>query len=1159
MMTIKCSQRSGAPVDTEYRLDDRYDRLSGRVQVNGDQALVRLLLEQRRLDVRAGLATSGFVSGYRGSPLGGFDLELGRADSRLRAADITFEPGVNEELAATAIWGTQQASLLPGSQRDGVFALWYGKGPGVDRSGDALKHGNLAGVSRHGGVLVVAGDDPAAKSSSLAHQSEPALAAAGIPVVYPATLRDVLRLGLHAYQLSRVSGCWVGLKVVTDLMDSFATVELPAEPIAPRLPEQLDAGDYITWSRPALAMEQSLAERRLPKALEYWRLNGLDLAHHRTGSRLGVVASGRTYLELRDALGRLGADDARLAELGVAIYQLALTWPLEPAGARDFALGLDEVLVVEEKQPLIEQQLARCLYGRPGQPRLTGKLDADGRPLIPATGELTADTLLPLLRRWLRRVASEWADPGERPAPQQLTLVGTARQAGFCAGCPHNLSTTVPDGSLALGGIGCHGMAVAMPERKTLAYSQMGGEGATWIGISKFTAEEHVFQNLGDGTFYHSGIMAVHAAVAAGVNITYKVLANGAIAMTGGQRIEGEPRDGRQLVPDIVRTLIALGVREVVVLNDGTHSYPRGSLPRQVAVRPRDRLDEVQNRLRQVPGVTAIVYDQFCAAEGRRLRKRGQLPEPDQRMVINERVCEGCGDCNHVSNCIAVAPVATRFGRKRRVDQAVCNLDLSCVKGYCPSFVTVTGGVLKSGSAAPGSYSALDERIAALPPPAPSSGQADVLITGIGGTGISTAGAVLGMAAHLDGAGVTVLNQTGLAQKNGPVSSHVRIRPAAQGIGRRVATADVLLAADLLTASDPRNLALLSPERTCSIVDVAVAPTARLAVDPDLDLTSGSLVEAVRARSARTVARPFKNLAAVLLGPGTEGNVLLLGYAVQQGLLGVSLAALERAIELNGVAVAQNRRALGLGRLLAARPAAVDGLLGEPEPDEPPDAAAIVADRAEILARYQDQRYASRYRALVSLVTEQDRRIGGSGELSRAVASYFFKVMAYKDEYEVARLYADGEFARQLGSEFAGYRRISLNLAPQRFLPADPRTGRPRKIAIPGWAGLPALRLLARLRFLRGGPADVFGHTAHRRRERALVSQYEQTITEILPWVTAASYDLAVELASLPEQIRGYGDIKDAAMTRAEVARSELLARLRAGRELEDAGEKCGS
>jgi indolepyruvate ferredoxin oxidoreductase len=1133
-------------VDLDYRLEDRYERESGRVHVNGDQALVRLLLEQRRRDRGQNLATSGYVSGYRGSPLGGFDMELGRAARFLTAHDIRFEPGVNEDIAATAIWGTQQASLLPGHTRDGVFALWYGKGPGVDRSGDALKHANLAGVAPHGGVLAVAGDDPGAKSSSLAHQSEPAFIAAGLPVVYPATLEDVVTLGLHAWELSRVSGCWVGFKVVTELMDSSASIDLATAGPQMRIPaERLGAGDYIAWSKPALAMEESLITRRLPMAQAFWRLNRLDRVLHPDGQRIGIAASGRAYLEVREALARIGVDEDMLDQLGLRIYQVSLVWPLDPAGAAEFASGLRELLVVEEKQPLIEEQFARYLYRHADRPRLAGKTDADGRALIPAVGELTADMLVPLLVRWLRSASPGWVPPAEPPAPRELILLPSPRTPGFCAGCPHNLSTSVPEGSLALGGIGCHGMAVGMPERKTLAYSQMGGEGATWVGMSHFVEEDHIFQNLGDGTFYHSGLMAVRAAVASGVNITYKVLANGAIAMTGGQQIEGEPSDGTELVPDIVRQLRALGVREIVVVNDGTHRYPNKALPRDVDVVHRDRLGEVQEKLRAVPGASAIVFDQFCAAQARRLRKRGRIPVPERRMVINERVCEGCGDCNHVSNCIAIEPAQTPFGRKRRISQAGCNLDLSCVKGYCPSFVTVTGGVLASAPAADASE--LDRYVADLEEPAPEVTGADVLITGIGGTGISTTGAILGMAAHLEGHDVCVLNQTGLAQKGGPVSSHVRIRPAGSGIfGRRVgAAADLLLAADLLTACDPRQLRLLAADRTRSVVDTAVAPTASLAVKPDLELNSRPLVAAVQARSRETVPLPFKNIATALLGAGTEASIVMVGYALQRGLLGVSRAALERAVELNGVAVDTNKRALGLGRLLAAAPELADRLLrpGEPEADDGLDAEAIAAGRAAELVKYQDQEYAERYLVLVQATLNRDREVGGTGELSAAVAKYLFKLMAYKDEYEVARLHTDGAFAGQLRGEFASYRSISLNLAPQRFVPKDPRTGRPRKIELPGRVAIPALRVLAGMKGLRGGPLDVFGRTGHRRRERALIGEYEQLITGLLPDLTNGTYPIAVQLASIPEHIRGYGDIKEASIADAMTAKAELLAK----------------
>jgi indolepyruvate ferredoxin oxidoreductase len=693
-------------------------------------------------------------------------------------------------------------------------------------------------------------------------------------------------------------------------------------------------------------------------------------------------------------------------------------------------------------------------------------------------------------------------------------------------------------------------MAVGMPNRNTLALTHMGGEGATWIGMSRYTETDHVFQNLGDGTFYHSGLMAVRAAVAAGVNITYKILANGAIAMTGGQQIEGEPQDGRELVPDIVRQLVAQGVGRIVVVNDGSHTYRKGSLPADVPVLHRDRLDEVQAELRQVPGVTAIVYDQFCAAEARRLRKRGKLPVPAERVVINERVCEGCGDCNHVSNCIAVEPVETPFGRKRHVNQSACNLDLSCVKGYCPSFVTVHGGVLTTADDVMGV--GLEEAFGSLPAPPSLTGEVvDVLITGVGGTGISTTGAVLGMAAHLDGRSASVLNQTGLAQKNGPVSSHVRIRPSghatfARRIGR--SSADVVLAADLLTTVDPKLLDLFSRERTRSVVDVAVAPTARLTVDPDVDLTPQPLVEVVRARSHETVALRFKRIATELLGPTAEANVVLLGYALQRGMLGVSAEGLERAIELNGVAVELNKRAVGLGRLLAADPAAVDRLLGHQAPaptDEPQDALAIAEQRARVLTSYQGARYAARYRRLVDAALRREAEIEGTGEFARAVATSFHKLMAYKDEYEVARLYTDGVFRDQLGAEFSSFQGLSLNLAPQRFFPTDPRTGRPRKIAIPGRAGFLALGALARMKVLRGGPLDVFGRTEHRRRERALIREYEQLITGLLRDIGPATYELAVQLAAIPEHIRGYGDIKDASIDEAMVLQAELLAKFR--------------
>ncbi|MEE8580971.1 MAG: indolepyruvate ferredoxin oxidoreductase family protein [Myxococcota bacterium] len=1154
--------KSGQAIyDESYSLDHRYTRESGRVYLNGVQALTRLPLMQRRRDHRAGLNTAGFISGYRGSPLGTFDLALWQAKAHLDAHHIHFEPGVNEDLAATAVWGSQQVNLLEGARYDGVFAMWYGKGPGVDRSCDALKHGNHAGSAPKGGVLVLTGDDPAARSSSIAHQSEPALVHCGIPVLNPADLQDYLDLGLYGFAMSRYAGCWVGFKCLTDSVDSSASVEVGPERVQIALPDDFEmpaGGLHIGWSNLPLEVERRLFQFRLGAAQAFVRANGLDRTVLGGGSRrLGIVTTGKTYLDLRQALDELGIDEERAAELGLSIYKVAMSWPLEPEGARRFAAGLKHLLVVEEKRPLIEDQLARLLYNLDERPRLCGKHDEQGGALISSQGELSPGEVAQAVRSWLEGrvpgVAKLLSPPRSAGDATASVAPGSLKRLpSFCSGCPHNTSTVVPEGSVAMGGIGCHGMAVWLPERRTLAVSQMGGEGATWIGQAPFTETPHIFQNMGDGTYFHSGLLAIRAAVTAGVNITYKILVNGGVAMTGGQPIEGEPLEGEVTVPEIARQLDAEGVGRIAVVSDAPDKYPRGSgFPAQTSFHDRAELDRVQRELRQVPGVSAIVYDQICAAEARRLRKRGAFPDPDLRIVINERVCEGCGDCSVQSNCISIEPVETEFGRKRRINQSSCNKDYSCLRGYCPSFVSVRGGTLRQPR-----RETPEADVFALLTDLPAPAVADcarpfeTLVTGIGGSGVVTVGALLGMAAHLEGKGCSVLDVTGLAQKNGPVTSHIRIAERSQDLyATRIAVgaADLVLGCDIVVASGAEALSKMAKGRTTALVNCHVAPTFEFAINPDLDLSSQGMEEAIRRAVGDEDAHFLQatQLATALLGDSVATNLFLVGYALQRGRLPVGLGALERAIELNGRAVEMNKRAVAWGRLAAHDLAAVEEAARPHQwsSDFPPATETLdelVARRMVFLSAYQNAAYAQRYEALVERSAARERELGiDQGALASAVARYYFKLLAYKDEYEVARLYSDGEFRRQLDNQFEGDFKLHLQLAPQFLNRRDPDTGRARKVSLGAWV-FPLLGLLARFKFLRGTPFDLFGWTAHRRRERALIDEYELTLDELLAGLSTENHALAVEIASLPELIRGYDLVKEDSICTAQEKKMEL-------------------
>lgn len=1133
-------------VRIDYALDDRYRSNEGAVYLNGMQALVRLLLMQKRRDTANGLRTAGFVSGYRGSPLGTLDMALWQASKHIAEHEIRFEPGLNEDLAATSVWGSQQASLMEPTH-DGVFALWYGKGPGIDRSCDALKHGNYNGVSRHGGVLVVAGDDPGGKSSSLPHQSEPAMIHCGMPILAPADLQDMLDLGLHGWAMSRHSGCWVGFKCVTDLLDSSGTVNASLDRVQITVPEEDAGADHtIQWATYSLILEKRLHAERLPAAQRYARANRLDhVAFGAAQPRLGIVAAGKSYGDVRQALERLNIDQAEAEKIGLGVYKLALVWPIEPEGLRDFAQGLEAMLVVEEKRPIIEDQIAALLYAQPHRPRLSGKRDASGAPLLALDGELNPDRVVDALARWLGRTPP----PSTAPAAGSIALM---RLPAFCSGCPHNTSTKIPEGSQALAGIGCHGMAMMLPERKTLAYTHMGAEGSNWIGLSPFSRTRHIFQNMGDGTYSHSGVLAIRAAIAAKINITYKILVNGAVAMTGGQPIEGHAELGVAGVTEsIARQLVAEGAVRVAVVTDDPERLAGTPLPAGVAVHHRDELDALQREMRDTTGVTAILYDQGCAAEKRRLRKRGRLEDPDRRLFIHEAVCEGCGDCSMQSNCIAVEPVETEYGRKRAINQDACNKDYSCLKGYCPSFAVLDGAKLKRRKAV---EHGLDTLISDLPEPTPPSGDTRrILITGIGGTGVVTLGALLGMAAHLEGKSCRILDQTGAAQKNGAVTSHVHIAPGGGSLHATRITeggADLVIGCDLVTTASLDALAKMAAARTQVIVNHDVAPTAQFARTPDLDLGASPLEASISGRVGNDAARFIgaTSLARSLLGDDLGVNMLLLGIALQRGLLGVSPAALERAIELNGARVDFNKRALQLGRLcghdLSAVNAAIRGT--HPAAEPPGDWQALSERRADFLRRYQDNAYAQRYRDFVATVAEREMAVmGKAGPLALAVAGGYFKLLAYKDEYEVARLWTDPAIRARLDDSFEPGYRLQLSLAPQLPWMEDRASGRITKRLWGPWIfGL--FRLLAPLRRLRGTPFDFCSWHPHRSRERALIGEYEHSLRQILVALSPHNHAIAVELAQLPVKIRGFGVVKDKSMAEAAQARETLLQRFEA-------------
>ena len=1142
-------------------LDDKYVRDRGRVYLTGTQALVRLPMAQRQRDAAAGLNTACFISGYRGSPLGGLDQALWAARRFVKKNHVRFQPAINEEMGATAVWGSQQLGLFAGAKYDGVFAMWYAKGPGVDRSGDALKHGNGAGSSRHGGVLLLAGDDHTCKSSTLAHQSEYAFIDAAIPVLNPSGVQEILDFGLYGWAMSRWSGCWVALKTVAETMDSSATVELDPERVKIVLPQDFEmptGGLNIRWPDPPLDQEYRLHKYKLDAARAFAGANGLDrIVIDSPRPRFGIVTTGKSYLDLRQALDDLGIDERLAAEIGLRLYKVGMSWPLEPEGVRRFAEGLEEILVVEEKRAVIEDQLKEQLYNWRAdlRPRVLGKFDEDRNWILPSNGELTPATIARALGGRIARfhasprIQERMARIEARERGQGGNVVPFLRTPYFCSGCPHNSSTKVPEGSRALAGIGCHYLAQFM-DRQTATFTQMGGEGVPWIGQAPFTETPHVFANIGDGTYTHSGIMAIRSAVAAKVNITYKLLFNDAVAMTGGQ-----PLDGGLTVPAVTRQLAAEGVGPIVVVTDEPEKYsPTAGFAEGVAVRHRDDLDAAQRELRELKGVTAIVYDQTCAAEKRRRRKRGRFPDPPKRVFINDLVCEGCGDCSKTSNCVSVVPVETEFGRKRAIDQSSCNKDYSCVEGFCPSFVTVHGGGLKKRPA--GDLG--EDGLPPLPEPArPALGEPyGVLVTGVGGTGVVTIGALLGMAAHLEGKGCTVLDMTGLAQKGGAVYSHVRIAEHPDRIHAvRIASgnARLLLGCDLVVSASPEALSKLEPGVSRAIVNSHEIITGDFTRNPDLAFPTEAMERSIAAATGPDNSEFLDAtwLATGLLGDAIASNLFMLGYAYQKGLVPLSAAAIERAIELNAVAVPFNQQAFRWGRraavdraLVEARAAPAAGVPASHRLSETLDEA--IERRIAFLTGYQDSAYAARYAKQVQRVRKAEAAVlPGGTALTDAVARSLFKLMAYKDEYEVARLYAESDFLKRVAGQFEGPYELRFHLAPPILGQRDPKTGHLRKREF-GPRMLVLFRLLAKLRRLRGTRFDIFAKSEERKTERRLIGEYESVIDEILARLSPDNHALAVELAALPRELRGFGHIKEANRARVKAKEATLLARLRA-------------
>ncbi|WP_332860637.1 indolepyruvate ferredoxin oxidoreductase family protein [Janthinobacterium svalbardensis] len=1172
---IKGSSLEPGAHASEISLNDKYTLERGRAFMTGTQALIRLPMLQRERDLKAGLNTAGYITGYRGSPVTSVDMTAIKAKKYLDEHHVKFHPGLNEDLAATAVWGTQQTNLFEDAKYDGVFGMWYGKGPGVDRCGDVFKHANNAGSAKHGGVLVLAGDDHAAKSSSTAHQSDHILNACGIPVLYPSSVQEYIDYGLHAWAMSRYTGLWVSMKCVTDIIESGAAVDFDPDRVQIVLPTDFEmpaGGLNIRWPDTVLEQEVRMNSYKWYAALAYARANKLNkIIWDSPKARIGIITAGKSYLDTRQALADLGIDEQTASDIGIRLYKIGMTWPLEADGVHEFAKGLDEILVVEEKRQILEYALKEELYNlKDGErPRVVGKFDDTGEWsnqkgtghgdwLLPATYELNPAMIA---RAIASRISRYYAGhPVEQRVKERIAYLEAKenvlkaisvkpdpqkdRTPFFCSGCPHNTSTKVPEGSRALAGIGCHYMVLWM-DRETSTFTHMGAEGVTWVGQAPFTNEKHVFTNLGDGTYFHSGILAIRAAVSAKVNITYKILFNDAVAMTGGQEFDGP------LSPAIIsRQIAAEGVGPIIVVTDEPEKYPSDyAWAEGVTVRHRSELMDVQRELRDMPGVSAMIYDQTCASEKRRRRKRNEYPDPAKRAVINEAVCEGCGDCSVQSNCLSVEPLETELGRKRQINQSSCNKDFSCTTGFCPSFVTVEGGGLKK----PKKAAAADKDAPAVPalptPTIPSTAEPfGILVTGIGGTGVVTVGQILAMAAHVEGKGCSVLDMSGLAQKGGPVMSHVRLADRQEDIhSTRVGTgaADLVIGCDLIVTASRDALSRMGEGRSWAMINSTSSSTAAFVKNPDWQFPGASARMEIE-KACGTDHVDFIDagqIATALMGDSIATNMFMLGYAWQKGKVPLSEASIMKAIDLNNVSVAFNKAAFNWGRAGAhdtaslvrmTTPAKVVEFKRIDTLDD------IIEKRVALLTAYQDRAYAQQYLDFVGQVRAAESALNGPHlRLTEAVARYFYKLMAYKDEYEVARLYTDGAFQAKIASMFEGDIKLKFHLAPPIMAKTDAQGHLIKKEYGP-WM-LKAFGVLAKFKGLRGTAFDVFGHTAERKTERALILEYRATVGGLLPKLTTAKLAQAVAIASIPEDIRGYGHVKERHLKAAKEKEASLL------------------
>jgi len=1139
-------------------LSDRYDLTKSRVLLNSSQALVRLLLAQSRLDYENGLSTAGFVTGYRGSPLGGFDSELWRAESLILKNRIHFQPGLNEDLAATSCWGTQQLSQFPDSTVDGVFAMWYGKGPGVDRSGDPLKHGNRQGTAPNGGVLAVFGDDHAGKSSTVSHQSELAMIANGIPVLYPASVGEIIEFGLLGWAMSRFSGTWVSMKLINETAESTAVVNTAWPPIQINRDQERPSAAvkvHASFGFSPIDDEMVLERYRLPAVQEFAQAHALNrFCILPTGRNLGIVTSGKSWLDTLAALAHLNIDEQRAGELGLNVFKAGMIWPLERESTLTFCSGHREIFVVEEKRAVLEPQITEILYNLPQsrRPAVVGKRDEKGNLIFPSDIQLGPMQIAVGIGVRLEALGICTPDVKSKLAGirKKLSDARTARKTSlnrlpyFCSGCPHNTSTKVPDDSIAMSGIGCHTMAIWM-DRNTTLPTQMGGEGANWIGAAPFVGTNHVFQNLGDGTYAHSGLLAIRAALAVKVNITYKILYNDAVAMTGGQPVEGQFS-----VYDIARQVRAEGVRHIVLMSDNPDKFQSRKLPPGTSIRSRNHLDAVQRELRELPGVSVLIYEQICAAEKRRRRKRGLMRTPDRTIHINPRVCDGCGDCSQESNCVSVLPLETGFGRKRKIDQSNCNKDFSCVEGFCPSFVSVRGVTKQATQAI--RTSTIPNAVIPDPGP-PEAGQSyNIVVAGIGGTGVVTVAALLAMAARIEGKGATVFDMTGLAQKGGAVLSHLRLleSPAFQPTPRiGISESDLVLGCDLVVANGEEALGTVDTQRTHAVVNSHLVPTADFQSNPQLSLDPGPLLQSLADSLDPTKFNAINanEIAEKYLGNSIGVNLFMVGYAWQLGLIPLSLDAIQQAIEINNVAVEFNKNALRLGRMAAHDPALLAEVGTEAcHSQKNSDIEEFIQSRMDHLEAYQDTAYAHRFRTLVDATRYVEAKLHpGQTKLTHAVANAFSHLLAYKDEYEISRLHSDGQFMSELKKRYGENFKLSYHLSPPILAHREPVTGVPYKMEFGNWI-LPVFKVLAHLKFLRGGPFDIFGYTAERRMERSLIEEFEKRTHILLSDLQKANYECAIAIIESYLAIKGFGHVKVRSIKETRLLQAELLDKFKA-------------